>query len=41
MDPRLRDIYKVLGRELIELLRTEDINEETMHAVWKLFEVEP
>jgi hypothetical protein len=30
----------VLGRELLKLLGPEDIDEETMHSVWKLFEVE-
>ncbi len=40
VDPRSREIYKVLGRELIELLGPGDVNEETMHSVWKLFEVE-
>jgi len=40
LDPRSREIYKVLGRELIELLGPENIDEETMHSVWELFEVE-
>ena len=40
IDPRWREIYKVLGRELIELLGAENIDEETMGSVWKLFEGE-
>ncbi len=40
VDPRSGELYKVLGRELIELLGPDDINEEAMHSVWKLFEVE-
>ncbi len=39
-DPRSRELYKVLGRELIELLGPGNLDEETMHSVWKLFEVE-
>jgi predicted short-subunit dehydrogenase-like oxidoreductase (DUF2520 family) len=40
LDARSREVYQVLGRELLKLLGPEDIDEETMHSVWKLFEVE-
>ena len=41
LDPRSREIYLVLGRELLELLGSQNLNEETMNTVRKLFEVEP
>ena len=40
LDPRSRKIYQVLGRELVELLGPDGINEETLHSVRELFEVE-
>jgi len=40
LDTRSREVYRVLGRELLELLGPEDIDEETMRPIWKLFEVE-
>ena len=40
LDPRSREIYKVLGRELLELLASQDLDEEAMQSVKKLFEVE-
>lgn len=41
LDPRAREIYKVLGRELIGLLGPEEVDDDAMHWVRKLFEVDP
>ena len=41
LDPRSKEIYKVLGRELIELLAPEEGDDEAMHSVRNLFEVDP
>ncbi len=40
LDPRSREVYKVLGRELLQLLASQDLDEEAMQSVRKLFEVE-